>query len=872
MVHPIIMNTSREQITNKATRLHWYHWVIVTGSFVLTFSAWLIASEQVKKQTSMLFDHQTKQIVALVREQMSKYEQALWAGVAAIEAIPGKAGVNHWRTFSESLSIETRYPGINGIGVIHYVARESLPDYLSWQRQLRPNYNIHPSHNESDYWPITYIEPEQINFKAVGLDMAHENNRFTAAKKARDNATPQITEPIVLVQDAKKTPGFLFFVPFYTHATPPATLELRREHFEGIVYAPFIMANLMSGTLQNRNRLVNFAIYDENYELYNELNTNSIDYDAKPLLTEDIFIEIYGRKWHFKVQSTTLFRAQQFNVQPLVVLIGGIIIDVVLFGLFFIFAGASRQAVSYADKVAVDLKNNENRLESTYNRLSCALESMLDGLLVISSKGIIQEANGAAIQLFAYPREELIGKNIKMLMPEQYSSQHDSYLSRYTDTGVKNIIGKERQLEGEKSDGTIFPLRLSVAEGQSQEGTFYTGVVHDMSSQAASERKLAEKQALLDVAMHSASTQFVLINQAGNVNEINISLCEWLGYTDETLIGSNFLDLTAQKYRQNFEHLLDHLFAGTQDSIRQELQFLRKDDSHAWGMLTASLIQRENGSRVCVANILDINKEKDLKDELLHRNAALEESNKELNQFAYIASHDLKEPLRTLRTFTGYLLKDIEKSHWQRVAEDVHYVEDAAKRMTQLVNDLLLLSRAANADLRKERVDIESLVKQVHSQLTTLIEERDAQIIIEGRACHTLGDRGQLGQLLQNLISNAIKFNRENITPVITIRYNMLPKNNARNAVVHIEVEDNGIGIDKEHLSIIFLAFKKLHSSDVYSGTGMGLSIVKKIVDRHYGRISVTSTEGQGSCFSIELPVEGGDRDVALSSEITRDN
>jgi len=867
MVYPKAMTVSREQIASKTARLHWYHWLVIAGSLVLTFSAWFIAYEQAKKQTATQFEYQADQIVALVRERMSKYEQALWGGVAAIDAIPSKVNVNHWRTFSKSLSIETRYPGINGIGVIHYVPPETLPDYLSWQRQLRPNYNIHPPHQESSYWPIAYIEPEKTNLKSIGLDMAHENNRFTAAKASRDSATPQITGPIVLAQDAKKTPGFLFFVPFYSQTTPPATLELRRTHFKGIVYAPFTMANLMSGTLQNRNRLVNFALYDENDELYNELNTSSVDYDAKPLLAEEIFVEVYGRQWRFEIQSTTLFRAQQSNAQPLMILIGGIIIDAMLFSLFIILAGANRKAISYSNKVTLDLKINENRLETTHNRLSCALDSMLDGLLVIDEKGIIQEANGAAIRLFAYPREELIGKNIKILMPEQYSSQHDEFLSCYIATGIKHIIGEERQLEGKKSDGTVFPLRLSVAEGHSQEGVFYTGVVHDMSSQAARERKLAEKQALLDVAMHSASTQFVLIDRSGEISEVNASLCDWLGYDKDTLVTLNFLEITAQEDKQKLKNLLDNLFTEAQTSIRQEQQFLRRDGSCVWGMLTASLIQRENGSLVCVANILDINQERNLKDELLHRNVALEESNKELNQFAYIASHDLKEPLRTLRTFTGYLLSDIEKSNWQRVAEDVHYVEDAAKRMTQLVNDLLLLSRAANTDLKKEPVDIEDLIKQVHSQLMALIDEQKAQIIVEGDACQVLGDRGQLGQLLQNLISNAIKFHREDTPPVINIRYKMLPKNNVSNDLVRIEVEDNGIGIDKEYLSLIFLAFKKLHSSDQYSGTGMGLSIVKKIVDRHYGRISVTSTEGKGSCFCIELPVEGYDHNVPFNQE-----
>ena len=213
----------REQFI-KAGRLHWFHWLVIALSLVLTFGAWYFTQSQVDEKVEALFQREAVQSVELISERMQKYEDALWGGVGAIQAQGG--GINHtdWLTFSETLSLVVKYPGINGIGVIRSVQPEQLAGYLEEQRRLRPDYAIHPAHGENEYLPITYIEPVATNRKAIGLDMAHETNRYTAAKKARDTGTAQITGPITLVQDTQKTPGFLFYAPYTKAArTRPRT-------------------------------------------------------------------------------------------------------------------------------------------------------------------------------------------------------------------------------------------------------------------------------------------------------------------------------------------------------------------------------------------------------------------------------------------------------------------------------------------------------------------------------------------------------------------------------------------------------------------------------------------------------------------------
>ena len=139
---------------------------------------------------------------------MKKYEDGLWGGVSAIQILSGDVSRQDWKRYVDSLGLVEKYPGINGLGVIHNVPEKKLENYLKVQRKDLPSYDIYPKHTKNEFLPITYIEPVKTNAKAVGLDMAHETNRYTAAIKARDSGKAQITGPITLVQDSGKNTWF----------------------------------------------------------------------------------------------------------------------------------------------------------------------------------------------------------------------------------------------------------------------------------------------------------------------------------------------------------------------------------------------------------------------------------------------------------------------------------------------------------------------------------------------------------------------------------------------------------------------------------------------------------------------------------------
>jgi signal transduction histidine kinase/CheY-like chemotaxis protein len=353
--------------------LHWYHWLVVLLSLLLTFFAWSFSKKQVEEKNKIQFLREADQVVELISERMKKYEDGLWGGVAAIQAKGGDVSLKEWRTVAESLRIDIRYPGINGIGVIHHLSSKNINTYLKEQKSQRPDYRIHPEHNEKEYFPITYIEPVNANAKAVGLDLAHETNRYTAAKKARDTGLAQITGPITLVQDAGRTPGFLFYAPFYKDNIF-GSLEERKTNLLGLVYAPFVVKKLMQGVLQKEKRQVGIQINDAGEILYDEHVLSNEDYDPNPIFNINYTLDFYGRTWLFDIRSTQSFRSAVVNDQPLMILAGGIIIDSLLLGLFILLSRSNKRAVSYADSMNQELQEKTVYLEKVNTRLDIAKE------------------------------------------------------------------------------------------------------------------------------------------------------------------------------------------------------------------------------------------------------------------------------------------------------------------------------------------------------------------------------------------------------------------------------------------------------------------------------------------------------------------
>jgi signal transduction histidine kinase len=239
------------------------------------------------------------------------------------------------------------------------------------------------------------------------------------------------------------------------------------------------------------------------------------------------------------------------------------------------------------------------------------------------------------------------------------------------------------------------------------------------------------------------------------------------------------------------------------------------------------------------------------RDKLARQAQELTRSNVELEQFAYVASHDLQEPLRMVRSYLQLLERRYKGRLDENADEFIHFAVDGATRMQGLINDLLEYSRVGTHGKPFESTDCNVVLEKALMNLQIAIEEADAEITHDDLPT-VMGDQVQLAQLLQNLIGNSIKFRQEHTQSQIHVGIGR------RDGEWLFSVEDNGIGIDSQYFERVFQIFQRLHSSEEYEGTGIGLAVCKKIVERHGGRIWVESEPGQGSTFYFTVPDRGG--------------
>ncbi|SFG01915.1 sensor histidine kinase [Pontibacter chinhatensis] len=499
----------------------------------------------------------------------------------------------------------------------------------------------------------------------------------------------------------------------------------------------------------------------------------------------------------------------------------------------------------------------DHSLESR-SRLKAIIETAVDGIITIDTRGIMESANPAAARIFGYEPEEMIGRNVSMLMPEPDHSLHDGYITRYMRTGVGQIIGKGREVLGKKKTGKLFPFFLSIAEVKLEDRIIFTGIVHDITALKKTEAALRESESRINSIIQTAVDGIITIDTRGVIEMVNPAAAKLFQYEERELIGQKINMLMPEPDRSLHDNYMQHYHETGERriiGIGREVSGLKKNGIVFPLYLSISEVQLTD-RKVYTGFIHDITQQK-LSEERLRRYAAeLERSNRELQDFAYVSSHDLQEPLRKIQAF-GDRLKTKEYEKLSDQGKDyVDRMLNAAMRMQNLINDLLDFSRVTSKAKPYVQVDLEQVLREVLSDLEIMIENTKASIE------HTPlpfidADPTQMRQLFQNLISNAIKFRKEGQAPQIHISSRDLQlkerlTSTPGDELVEIRIQDNGIGFDEKYLDRIFNIFQRLEGQK-YEGSGIGLAICRKIAIRHGGDITARSKPGEGTTFIITL-------------------
>ncbi|PYQ26945.1 MAG: hypothetical protein DMF56_22490 [Acidobacteria bacterium] len=338
-----------------------------------------------------------------------------------------------------------------------------------------------------------------------------------------------------------------------------------------------------------------------------------------------------------------------------------------------------------------------------------------------------------------------------------------------------------------------------------------------------------------------------VIDSDGKIRVLNHAARTLLGYTDSDLLGRSIDTLESLEGDHTISRALHDL--ARRGPIRdQERDFRHRDGSAIAVSVSISPVAERDVQQGAVVIARDIRERKHAVEELHHTMKRLQQSNRELEDFAYVASHDLQEPLRKIQAF-GDLLKSKHGPTLDTQGRDyIERMQSAARRMQVLINDLLSFSRVTTKAQPFVPVDLNEIARGVVHDLEIRMHDAAGAMSV-GELPTIDADPLQMRQLLQNLASNGLKFHRPGIPPHVEIR------GSTNDGLANITVSDNGIGFDQKYAERIFTMFERLHGKGKYEGTGIGLAICRKIAERHGGEIRAESTPGEGSTFVVSLPV-----------------
>ncbi|MBX3461379.1 MAG: PAS domain S-box protein [Planctomycetes bacterium] len=389
----------------------------------------------------------------------------------------------------------------------------------------------------------------------------------------------------------------------------------------------------------------------------------------------------------------------------------------------------------YASDVT-PMKQAEIEVRGAEIRARAILDGAADAIFIVVAGGIVQAANPATERLFGWPLEEIIGREVDLLLPDLFENRGGDRLELLIHYARRRRTGPvDRVFKARRRNGETFPAQLTISAYEVEGSVRCSCIVRDVSERVEAE-ELRQAQ--------------------------------------------------SEKLREQYVQM-----------------------------------------KQLVA---------------------------ELDEFNYVASHDLQEPLRTMSTYCGLLKKDLGENPPRRAVEDMQAILDASLRMQRLITDLLEYSRSGHRDLKLEVVDLARVMQRVKGDLMARLEETGGSIEWNGLPV-VRGDDMQLGRVLQNLVANGLKFRRPGVPPLVQITAVQDGAN------VRLTVQDNGIGIEEKHLDQVFKPFKRLHGIGKYEGSGIGLSICRKIIERHGGAIEVASEPGVGSRFTVTLPAMKGSAD-----------
>ncbi|MEG4104851.1 PAS domain S-box protein [Microcoleus sp. S13_C5] len=500
--------------------------------------------------------------------------------------------------------------------------------------------------------------------------------------------------------------------------------------------------------------------------------------------------------------------------------------------------------------------------EETLRKQAQILDLANDTIAVLDLNGAISYWNSGAKWLYGWRKSQAIGKNIHQLLQTEWTQPFEV---------IQKVFFEKGSWQGElvrtKKDGTKITVasRWTLQHDEQDQPVAILEISNDISDRKRSEIALAQSAQRFRATFEQAAVGMVQASVEGKFLLVNQKLCEILGYSRQELLEKRFQDITWPGDLASELELLRQLLAAEIENFSLEKRYIRKDGELVWANLTVSLLREQDGSQFLMGVVEDIRDRKQAEESLRLRaqelrltaqNLAqttnvLKKRNQELDQFAYVVSHDLKAPLRAIANLSSWIEEDLSDSMTEDTLHQMNLLRGRVHRMEGLIEGLLQYSRVGRIEVPSEMVKVEKLLAEI---IDSLAPPSGFEVKVKPGMPTFVTEKLPLQQVFSNLISNAIKHNRAESGHVkISVK--------ELDDFYEFFVEDDGPGIDPQYHDKVFVIFQTLEARDKVENTGIGLSLVKKIVEGQGGSISLESAEGEGATFRFTWPKQSISKD-----------
>jgi PAS domain S-box-containing protein len=501
--------------------------------------------------------------------------------------------------------------------------------------------------------------------------------------------------------------------------------------------------------------------------------------------------------------------------------------------------------------LALRLWSSRRSLRIAHGKTGAILAAAVDGIITIDEHGLIKSFNPAAERLFGYRAAAVVGRNVRMLMPEPYHSEHDRYLDHYLSTGQARIIGIGREVTGQRKDGSTFAMELAVGESRSGGRRLFAGIVRDISERKKGEQELRDSEAKTRAILETAVDGIITIDPQGTILTANPATERLFGYRADEMVGRKVNMLMPDPYRSAHDAYLQRYLATGERriiGIGREVQGLRKDGS-IFPMELSVGEALVGGTRIFTGIVRDITERKRTEEDLRAAKDQAERARLAQSQFLAAVSHDLRQPVQALTLFTSALATKITGAPASALLGDMRGSVEALDMLLDALLDVSSLDAGVIVP-HETTFSLATLIERLVGEFEPQASQKEIGLRAVQSSAIVRSDPTLLYRILQNFLSNAVRY---------TSQGRILIGCRRKGRKLRIEVADTGIGIPAHLQQEIFKEFFQIGNPerDRTQGLGLGLAIVQRLSRLLRCPVTVRSREGRGSAFGVEVTLVG---------------